>query len=93
VPWCGFPTDTANVAGLPESIGDEGFCVGHDDIRGFGQAPVTLLNDEQMHGETGRNGFCQDRERFQATSMSAECSRIIFGDFPAIPAKIEVLPK
>jgi glycosyltransferase involved in cell wall biosynthesis len=68
---CGTPLVASNASSVPELLGDAGFAVEPDDVRGLAGAILSCLVDEALAGELRRRGP-QQAARFSWTQAAGE---------------------
>ena len=69
----GIPIVATNVGGLPETIGDNGYCGFHtnlEDISGFTRNIMRLIEDETLAKKMGENGIKRVNTLFLAERMA-----------------------
>lgn len=68
---CGAPLVTSNASSLPELLGDAGFAVDPDDVKGLAGAVLSCLVDEALAAELRRRGP-QQAARFSWAQTARE---------------------
>ena len=71
----GIPIVSTNVGGLPETIGDNGYCGFHtdiDNIRGFSRNIIRLVEDDSLSKQMGKNGISRANQLFKPSRMASE---------------------
>jgi len=72
---CGTPVVATNASSLPEVIGDAGFLVAPDDVRGMAGGIVAILTQEDLAESLRRKGLAQAR-RFSWGSTAEKTLRV-----------------
>ena len=75
-----IPIVSTNVGGLPETIGETGYCGFYtelNDIEGFSRNIVTLIEDESLAKKMGSNGLDRVNKLFKPERMAKEYQDLI----------------
>ena len=76
----GVPIVSTNVGGLPETIGDNGYCGFHsgiDNIYGFSKNIIRLLEDDSLAKQMGENGMSRANLLFRPDRMAKEYQSLL----------------
>jgi len=71
----GIPIVATSIGGLPETIGDNGYCGFHTDIKdiaGFSKNIIRLIEDATLAKKMGENGIKRVNELFKPDRMSMD---------------------
>lgn len=74
------PVVSTNVGGLPEVIGDDGYCgycVPKDDIQGYAEKIIALISDPSLRITLGENGYKRVSTLFNAQRMVSEYAELV----------------
>ena len=71
----GIPIVATNIGGLPETIGDNGYCGFYTDVEdmlGFSKNIMRLIEDETLAKKMGENGLKRVNEFFKPDRMAMD---------------------
>ena len=71
----GIPIVATNIGGLPETIGDNGYCGFHTDVKdmpGFSKNILRLIEDATLAKKMGENGIKRVNELFKPDRMAMD---------------------
>ena len=82
------PVVATTVGGIPEVVadGETGYCVARDDVKGFADRIIKLLEDATLRQNMGNAGFKRYKEMFTAARMSMEYAEVVY---PSEARKVE----
>ena len=76
----GIPIVSTNIGGLPETIGESGYCGFHseiEDMSEFSQNIIRLIQDDTLAKKMGKNGLTRVNELFNPDRMAKEYQALI----------------
>lgn len=73
------PVVATKVGGLIEVVanGEGGYCLEPDNVNGYAEKIIELLNNEQLRHEQGEKGYCRYTKLFTAQRMAKEYVNLI----------------
>ena len=79
----GIPIVSTNIGGLPETIGENGGCgfyTSIDDINGFSDNIINLINDESLAKKMSQNGLNRANEIYAPSRMAKQYMSLLSPD-------------
>ena len=79
----GIPIVSTNIGGLPETIGENGGCgfyTSIDDINGFSDNIINLINDESLAKKMSQNGLNRANEIYSPSRMAKQYMSLLSPD-------------